>query len=628
MKELCRKYIDNLSEGHSLVKKNLMLTYTDRKSLLEQVRENAARTSALRRENEDILQMILYAKAIEEMTPEDIETLQAFASELFVYMQQNDVGVAFQIHQLLYQYAELHEDYDLRVRQLYHMGMAMYYINPIMEDLGINLFGKQVTNYFSSGSEDFERLAEVKNPETRKYILRCINNLYTTDERVTCCHQPGVPYDSIARFPEYQRYFNYLLKAFCSPENRELMPEYDWDLAVFNLHYDRSLYYQFIQKHHPPEILESILESAAYTFHNKEHIPASDYSHKEISVAQIYATTRWKAGLITATELADEIGALLDLADPDDFSLRGITLNLQMPIHFEEAYRAMNREERKLYEAKMLEIDKRTQNYLLRAPHNEYNNQVTKAVGESIRYRARHNLPLQKKFFDTLLYCHPPTYIHVRVAAYLSRIIFKRMVEVAPENLLGIYDIYDVDEIRERCEELSVRVYSCALYHDVGKILLLDYVGNYDRKILDEEFSAIRLHAEIGATLLGEMETAELAVVARHHHRFYNEVGGYPENCRPCPTQFKPIVDIVTVCDSIEAATDDIGRCYAKVKDFSTLVDELRWGSGTRYSPHVVALFDDEEFFRTVEQGMYTKREEIYFETYEARQRKGIHTEN
>ncbi len=616
MKEIYQKYIDNLDEGHALVKKNLLLSGMDRDTLLSEIRENSRRAYELRCENDAILRDILHSRTAEDLTEEDVEDLKEFADELFVFSHQNDVGTAYRVHQLLYKYAELKGDLDLRVRQLYHMGAALFYMNPVMVELGVNLYGKKVTEYFTDGAAFFDRCEELDNPQTKGYSLRCLTNLCITDERFTCRHQPCIPYNNIESFHEYKKYFNAMLELYQSPYYREMYPEFNWEHAIYNLHFNLSLYYQFIQPYHDPEIIQDILESAKYIYSHQEQIPTFRYSTKEMRVAQIYAAARWKAGLISSAEMADEIYALIESADENDFSLNGITQNLQMPLHFEYAYRCMNRSDRIAYREKMRIIDKRVQAYLLKAPHNEYSNLISQSVAESIRYRAQHNLPLHRKFFDALLFCHPPTYIHVCMTARLSRRIFARMVEVAPERLLGLFDIYDVGELRSRREELAERIYHCALYHDVGKIMLLDYVGIYDRTILDEEFAAIKLHTSIGSALLERTDPKELSVVALHHHRFYNEMGGYPEKCSPCPTQYKPFVDIVTVADSIEAATDSIGRCYSVAKSFPALVEELRRDAGTRYSPHVVALFDDENFFARVERELRYRREAIYFETY------------
>ena len=616
MQPVYQKYLDNLTEANSHFKQTLRFSPSDQNSLLEQIQAVSQRTFQLRTENDKLLQEILYSRKAEDLTEEDVKELQAFADELFVFAHQNDIGTAYRIHQFLYEYAEWKGDRDLCIRQLYHMGSALFYMNPMMVELGVNLFGNKVTEYFRAGASHLPHYEEIENAETRSYILRCLTNLCITDEPFTCKHQPGIPYNNISTFSEYRTYFDQMMELYHSPRHRAITPDFPWDTAIYNLHFNLSLYYQFVERYHPPEIIQDILNSATYTYRHQEQIPKFKYSTKEMRVEQIYATIRWKAGLISTTELADTLYDLIARADPNDFSLNGITLNLQMPLHFEHAYRNMTNEERKLYTAKMKKIDENSRSYLLRAPRNEFTNLVTKSVGESIRYRAQHNLPLQKQFFDSLLFCHPPTYIHVRMAATLSKKLFLRLVEVSPEKLIGLYDIYDTSDLLAQKEELAERVYLCSLYHDVGKIMLLDYVGIYERKLLDEEFESIKLHTSIGAALLEKTDPKELSVIALHHHRFYNEMGGYPEVCPPCPPQYKPIVDIVSVSDSIEAATDNIGRCYSTAKSFRTLVDELRAERGTRYSPAVVSLFDDEEFFQQIERELHQDRVAIYYETY------------
>lgn len=616
MQTTYQQYLDNLAEAHALVKKNLLTKQDDKDALLQQIRNNSRRAYQIRQENDRLLRKIVYSRSPISLTERDVEELQEFADKLFIFSHQNDIGAAYKIHELLYRYAELKNDRNLRIRQLYHMGVALFYMNPLMTELGINLFGDRVTRYFTEGADYLSQFREIKDSATQGYILRCLSNVGIADERLACRHQPCVPYNSISAFKDLLKHSEKLLSIFQSPEYRAMTPDFSWDSAIYNVHYNISLCYQYVEKHHPPEILEEILKSANYIYNHQEQLPKFRYSTKEMRVAQIYATVKWKAGLISTTELADSLYELIQQADHNDFSLNGITLNLQMPLHFEYAFRAMNRAEREQYLEKMQTIDQDTWKYLLRTPHNEYSAVVTQSVGESIRYRAQHHLPLKKRFFDSLLFCHPPTYIHVRMAAALSRKLFLRQVEVAPETLLGICDIYDVDELRDRQEELAERIYLCALYHDVGKIMLLDYIGIYERSLLDEEFESIKLHTNIGSALLEKTDPKELSVIALHHHRFYNEMGGYPDQCPPCQSQYKPIVDIVSVADSIDATTDNIGRCYCEPKSFSTLLDEMRRESGTRYSPHVVGLFDDEEFARRIEEELNMDRMDVYFETY------------
>lgn len=616
MREAYKKYLKNLAKANELVKKSLLCSAEDKQTFIKQIRNNSQQTIALRRENDQLLDDILYSRKAEDLSPEDVTDLQELADQLFVYLNQTDVGTSYRIHQLLYKYAELKGDMDLRIRQLYHMGAALFYINITMTDLGINLFGNKVSSYFYEGASYLPTIHEFKNPATQGYIIRCLTNLCISDERYTCKHQPCIPGDSLSAYYECKKYYDWMMNFYRSPTYREIAPDFHWDTAIYNLNYNLSLYYQHIQKYHPPEVIENILKAATFVYSHQEQISNFKYSTKQTSIEQIYATVRWKAGQISTTELADTIYAMIEQADPNDFTMRGIALNLHMPLHFEYAFTAMNREQRAQYQEKMDRVKQNSSDYLLRAPHNEFSNLITSFVGESIRYRAKHNLPLKQQFFDSLLFCHPPTYIHVRMTAWLSRKLFLRLLDTNPEALLGLYDINDINELREQRDELAERIYLCALYHDVGKIMLLENICIYSRALLQEEFSIIKLHTDIGAALLEKMNPKELSIVARHHHRFYNERGGYPDVCPPCHPQYKPIVDIVSVSDSIEAATDNIGRSYSEPKSLRTIVEDLKQNAGTRYSPDVVALFDDEAFFSEIEQNLESERIDVFYETY------------
>ena len=51
------------------------------------------------------------------------------------------------------------------------------------------------------------------------------------------------------------------------------------------------------------------------------------------------------------------------------------------------------------------------------------------------------------------------------------------------------------------------------------------------------------------------------------------------------------VIDILTICDALNAGTDKSGRCYREPKDFSIVLSELITDSGTKYNTSVVNLF-------------------------------------
>jgi len=174
-----------------------------------------------------------------------------------------------------------------------------------------------------------------------------------------------------------------------------------------------------------------------------------------------------------------------------------------------------------------------------------------------------------------------------------------------------------VEEVIRRSEELACRACRCGLYHDIWKNDVISYITIYGRRLLNEEFEAIQYHTVTGHHILNNFDDlwAESEVALRHH-LFYNEKGGYPKNCPPCPSAVKMLVSLVTVADSMDAATDNIGRSYASSKEFPVLLRELRAGSGTRYCPEVVSLFDSGDFSAELERTLIRSRHEIYYSVY------------
>ncbi len=616
MKDLCKKYLDNLAECHVLDRKNLFPSVKEADPLLKQIRDNAQRYYQLRVENDSLLDKIVHSRRAEDLTQADVDELLAFAEKLFAYVHQNDVGTAYRIHQLVLRYAELNGNTDLMIRQFYRLGVCLYYLNPLLGELSVNPFGHQITEYFSRGAAYISRLDEFDNLTTRDYILRCATNLCIAHDEISGAHNPCTPFDTMSTYPNFKKFFDQMMEIYTDPHYHELSPEFNWERAIYNLHFNRSAYFMDLQEHHSSEVLNDILESAEYLYNHQEQLQNFKNSTKEARLEHIYATCRHKAGLITTTELLETTLFLIESAAPNDFSANGITVNLQLPLYLEQIYLSMPAEQRSVYKERINRVFANMNDYLLRAPHNEYRNVVTRTITEAIRSRAQHGLPLHTGLFDYLLFCHPPTYIHVHSAATLSRILLLRLLDTAPEKLIGLYGISSVDELRAKRDELVERIYTCSLYHDVGKIALLDYIGIYSRKLLDEEFTAIQLHTNIGSALLRQLDAKELSEVALHHHRFYDGSRGYPQNCPPCPAEYRAIVDIVSVSDALEAATDNVGRCYSNAKDFPTIINELRSERGTRYSPDVVALFDDEEFCRTLEQELTADRNRAYVEIY------------
>ncbi|MBP3278712.1 MAG: hypothetical protein J6M44_07130, partial [Butyrivibrio sp.] len=71
---------------------------------------------------------------------------------------------------------------------------------------------------------------------------------------------------------------------------------------------------------------------------------------------------------------------------------------------------------------------------------------------------------------------------------------------------------------------------------------------------------------------------------ALSHHLWYDGSRGYPDVPENSNKNVKVFIDIISIADSIDAATDTIGRSYATGKSIDTILEEIIAGSGSRYS--------------------------------------------
>ena len=196
-----------------------------------------------------------------------------------------------------------------------------------------------------------------------------------------------------------------------------------------------------------------------------------------------------------------------------------------------------------------------------------------------------------------MLAAHKPTYVHSLMVANLTRFFVRRLLWKKPEAMVGTMGYDTVEAVRQHAEELCVMAYECGVYHDIGKSMVTMYVGNNSRRLLEEEFVCVQWHAAFGYELLCK-------------------IGHKGDLAPPCPKNMKPIVDALTVADSLDAATDNIGRCYTAAKPLEKLIEELRAQKGSRYAPAVVELFDDPDFCTEFRRKLYESRQSVYLEVY------------
>ena len=99
--------------------------------------------------------------------------------------------------------------------------------------------------------------------------------------------------------------------------------------------------------------------------------------------------------------------------------------------------------------------------------------------------------------------------------------------------------------------------------------------------------------------------------IARGHHKLYDNSKGYPTTFSTAALPEKILIDLVTVADCIDAATDTVGRSYSKGKSLTDMKRELSEGAGTRYTPYIAEPMEDTKVLADVDFILSSYREKL-----------------
>lgn len=128
---------------------------------------------------------------------------------------------------------------------------------------------------------------------------------------------------------------------------------------------------------------------------------------------------------------------------------------------------------------------------------------------------------------------------------------------------------------------------AASLLHDMGKLAVPEYILNKPGPLTPAEFEKMKLHASVGADILGAIEFPYPVVpIVRHHHENWDGTG-YPDGL--CGIQIPIGARILSVVDCFDALTSD--RPYRPKLPDAEALKILMQRRGKMYDPLVVDTF-------------------------------------
>lgn len=235
-----------------------------------------------------------------------------FADRLFLYNHSIDDGTAFRIHHLLLDVATLRGDRDMRIRELYYVGITLQYMKICCSDLNLFALLDEVRAAFDAAAEYMAVYEEIESEQTRSFIVRSLANRKLGLDRTS------------KSFDEYDKLFTEAMVVIMSPKYRSMNPNLPWDAFEYSMHADRTGLVDALRFCDDPKRAQQVLISARYIYEHTEEHERNNDRFTSSSVSYIYAAARYHAGEITLHALLSTLYELYERADWSDYSDKGL----------------------------------------------------------------------------------------------------------------------------------------------------------------------------------------------------------------------------------------------------------------------------------------------------------------
>lgn len=145
----------------------------------------------------------------------------------------------------------------------------------------------------------------------------------------------------------------------------------------------------------------------------------------------------------------------------------------------------------------------------------------------------------------------------------------------------------DIAQSLNLSDEEVFKVGIAAMLHDIGKIGIPDDLLHKKGTFTESEWSIVKQHPVIGATIIEEIPSlADITPIVLHHHERWDG-NGYPQSM--ASTEIPLGARIIAVADSFQAMVSD--RPYRKGMKQEAALAEIKRCEGTQFDPQIVAIF-------------------------------------
>ncbi len=544
---------------------------------------------------------------------EELACLREFADKLMVGVAQKDAGLAYRIHAALLAHARRTGDRDMLIRELYWVGMSLYNMETMLSPNHIRLFAARMRMCFAESASHFDTdYDDITDPEIRGYIHRSMGN-------IALSYNGSDPASAQAKLAAMKR----SIALLSDPDVRAKTPSLPWDRYLFMSHQERTTMLSYLRSGHAePEVFAQVLESAQIIQQRQVQQARDRGEPLQPRWQYAYLAALYHCGAMTLQELLDALYAL-STAEPDDsYDPQSMFSHASVPAMYMEYMRIQNEPMTARHAARIDRMIQRMFRWMVRVPNDDYGEQFLFYLRQTMYvYR---ETPGGMSFFDLIQNVfalrHPTSYARLWRAGKIARTLCTWAAEDCPEQLAGLLGCAGTGQVRARREELAAFAEEAGRLYDVGMVHCFNIAILSCRGLFEDDYALLQLHAYCGHHLLSEHEsTAPFADAAYGHHCRYDEKGGYPVDFSPSASPIRAVIYMVTVADTITAATDTVGSLYNPPKTLEEVYGELKKDAGGRYAPFVVDLLADPARRKELDESLARWTAEAYEDLYRRR---------
>jgi response regulator RpfG family c-di-GMP phosphodiesterase len=212
--------------------------------------------------------------------------------------------------------------------------------------------------------------------------------------------------------------------------------------------------------------------------------------------------------------------------------------------------------------------------------------------------------------------CDFVTYVHSCFVGEIAKRIINQLISKNPSFLLGVENYQTINKIRGHRQQLTILINNMAIFHDVGRICLVDLKLFYYRHPTDLENAMLNIHPTLGYNLM-KKSTCPQAILdgILFHHDWYDG----NNNSRLCTSSSKPLVDIIRVANDLDNQCDNALNPYGLGKPYDEVIAKMRLLKNREYSQEVIELFDDEHFYQEIKELMTSNKKDIIYRELNAK---------